>query len=155
MSTLATIATAINGFLMDVPKSLAHQVIQIFPANSPITLNQKWTIVNLGEGGLPGPAGHINIFAGHDPSNHLCIDVPDAVALPGIFVQLLPATTPGGTKSQQWKLKQTKDNNVYIESALDSNLVLQVLIGVAGMPLQIWPKEKDQLNQLWLLNPVT
>lgn len=56
MPTLATIATAINGSVMDVPDSkfVAHQHIQIYPKNSPVTLNQKWTIVSDADG-VPVP----------------------------------------------------------------------------------------------------
>ena len=52
MPTLATIATAINGSVMDVPDSkfVKHEHIQICPLNSPVTLNQKWTIVSDADG---------------------------------------------------------------------------------------------------------
>ena len=52
MPTLATIATTINGSVMDVPDSkfVKHEHIQIYPLNSPVTLNQKWTIVSDADG---------------------------------------------------------------------------------------------------------
>jgi hypothetical protein len=56
MPTLATIATAINGSVMDVPDSkfVKRAHIQIYPQNSPVSLIQKWTIVSDADG-VPVP----------------------------------------------------------------------------------------------------
>ena len=156
MPSLATIATAINGFLVDVPGAdfVAHQRLQIYPANIPITSNQIWTIVSDADG-VPVPPGYVNIFAGDELPSHLCIDVPYARAVSGTPVQLYPANQPGGTPNQQWKLVPVTGNLVYIASALDNNLVLDVRGGggAAHTPLQIYSVGNEQPNQLWLLNP--
>ena len=127
MPTLATIATTINGSVMDVPDSkfVKHEHIQICPLNSPVTLNQKWTIVSDADG-VPVPPGYVNIFAGDDPSNHLCIDVPDSSTKSGTLVQHWPIDKPGGATNQQWKLVPVGDNQVYIAIALDNNFVLDL-----------------------------
>ena len=140
---------------MDVPHSkfVAHQHIQIFPANSPITLNQTWTIVSELDG-VPVPYGYCNILAGKEPENHLCIDVPHSTTTPNTLVQLYPLNKPGGTPNQQWKLIPVSDNWVYIASALDHGIVLEVRGG--GAPhehIQICPVGDKPPSQLWLLNP--
>jgi hypothetical protein len=152
----ATIATKINQSVLDVPHSnfSKHQHIQIYPLNSPTTLNQTWTIVEA-VGDLP--QGYANIFAGHEPSNHLCLDIPDSNTTPRTLIQLYPVNGPGGSKNQQWKLIPAGDNYVYIASALDHNLVLDVR-GGSGDPhtlIQIFNQGNQQPNQLWILNLAT
>jgi hypothetical protein len=158
MPTFATIATAINGSVMDVPDSnfVAHEHIQIYPANRPITLNQTWTIVSSLDG-VPVPQGYVNIFAGEDPTNHLCIDVPDSSTTPGTLVQLYPIDKPGGALNQQWKYIPVGDNQVYIASALNENLVLDLRGGSAAAHtlIQIYDVGHLKPNQIWFLNPVT
>jgi len=159
MPTLATIATKINNYRMDVPSSnfVPHQGLQIYPANTPTTLNQEWTLVSNIDG-VPVPNGYVNIFAGNEPSNHLCIDVPNGVAQPEIEVQLYPINRPGGTANQQWKLIPVPGlpNWVFIASALDNSLVLDVRggSGAAHTPIQIYTRGNEQPNQIWFLNPV-
>ncbi len=48
MPAIGTMATAIDGLLLDVPDSkfVAHEHIRIYPANSPVSLNQTWTNVS-------------------------------------------------------------------------------------------------------------
>lgn len=156
MPTLATIATAINGSVMDVPDSkfVKHEHIQIYPQNSPVTLNQKWTIVSDADG-VPVPPGYVNIFAGDDPSNHLCIDVPDSSTKSGTLVQLWPIDKPGGATNQQWKLIPVGHNQVYIASALDNNLVLDLRGGGAAPHtlIQIYDVGDKKPNQIWYLSP--
>jgi hypothetical protein len=156
MPTLAKIATVINGSVLDVPDSkfVKHEHIQIFPQNSPITLNQKWTIVSDADG-VPVPPGFVNIFAGDDPSNHLCIDIPDSSTTSGTLVQLFPIDKPGGAKNQQWKLIPAGDNQVHIASALDNNLVLDLRGGGAAPHtlIQIFEAGHKKPNQTWLLSP--
>jgi Ricin-type beta-trefoil lectin domain-like len=156
MPTLATIATLINGSLMDVPDSkfVAHEHVQIYPKNSPVTLNQKWTIVSSLDG-VPVPPGYVNIFAGDDPSNHLCLDIPDSNTTPGTLVQLYPVDKPGGARNQQWKYISVRDNRVYIASALNEKLVLD-LRGGGATPhtlIQIYDVGDMQPNQIWYLDP--
>jgi hypothetical protein len=157
MPTLATIATSINGSLMDVPDSnfVAHEHIQIYPANHPVSLNQTWTIVSDADG-VPVPPGYVNIFAGNDPSNHLCIDIPDSNTTPRTLVQLYPIDKPGGKPNQQWKYIPVGDNQVYIASALDNNLVLDLRGGGAAPHtlIQIYKLGDKQPNQIWYLSPV-
>jgi hypothetical protein len=158
MSTFATIATKINGMLMDVPDSnfVAHQHIQIYPANRPITLNQKWTIVDGSNGAVPLPAGYVNIYSGGDASKHLCLDIPGSSTKPKTLIQLYPANGPGGSKNQQWKLIPAENNYVYIASALNENLVLDVIgdSGAARTKIQIYDRGNNKPNQLWILNSV-
>jgi hypothetical protein len=157
MPTLATIATAINGSVMDVPHSnfVAHEHIQIYPMNRPLTLNQTWTIVSDLDG-VPVPPGYVNIFAGNEPKNLLCIDIPDASTNPRTLVQLYPIDQPGGKPNQQWKLIPVGDNMVYIASHLDNNLVLDLRGGGAAPHtlIQIYPVGNMQPNQIWYLSPV-
>ena len=159
MPTFATIATKINGFLMDVPHSnfAAHQQIQIYFANSPTSLNQTWTIVSHND--VPSvPDGYVIIYAGKDPSNHLCLDVPDSDATSGTLIQLYPVNGGGaGTKNQHWKLVPGGDNYVNIASRLNEKLVLDV-VGDSGAPhtkIQIYNFGSGKPNQLWCLNPVS
>ena len=155
MPTLVTISTSINGSVMDVPDSkfVAHEHIQIYPKNSPTTLNQTWTIVSSLDG-VPVPPGHINIFAGDDPTNHLCIDVPDSSTKSGTLVQLYPIDKPGGARNQQWKYIHVGDNRVYIASALNNNLVLDLQGGGAAPHTKIQISDVGDLlpSQIWLVN---
>jgi len=156
MPTLATIAIAINGSVMDVPDSqfVKHEHIQIYPLNSLVTLNQKWTIVSDADG-VPVPPGYVNIFTGDGPSNHLCIDVPDSSTKSGTLVQLWPIDKPGGATNQQWKLVPVGDNQGYIASALDNNLVLDLRGGRAAPHtlIQIYNVGDKKPNQIWYLSP--
>ena len=156
MPTLATIATKINGSLIDVPHAnfAPHQHLQIYHPNNPITLNQTWTIVDNSDGGVPIPPGYVNIFAGNEPTNLLCIDIPDSLSVSRTLVQLYPVNGPGGTPNQQWKLIPVTDSYVYIASALDNNLVLDVRGGGGAdhTQVQIHALGNAQPNQLWFLN---
>jgi len=157
MPTLATIATAINGSVMDVPDSkfVKHEHIQIYPKNSPVSLNQTWTIVSSLDG-VPVPPGFVNIFAGNDPANHLCLDVPDSSTKSGTLAQLYPVDKPGGATNQQWKLISAGHNQVFIASALNENLVLDLRGGGAAphTKIQIYNLGDMQPNQIWSLNPI-
>ena len=157
MSSFATIQTKINGLLMDVPGSnfVAHQNIQIYPANTPISLNQKWTVIGHGDVAAV-PDGYVIIYAGKDPSNHLCLDVPDSDAKSGKLIQLYGCNDNGaGTKNQHWKLVSGGDNYVYIASRLNEDLVLDVVggSGAAHTKIQIYNCGAGKPNQLWLFNP--
>ena len=99
--------------------------------------------------------GYVNIFAGDDPSCHPCIDVPDSSTKSGTLVQLWPIDKPGGATNQQWKLVPVGDNQVYIASALDNNLVLD-LRGGGTAPhtlIQIYNVGDKKPNQIWCLSP--
>jgi hypothetical protein len=156
MPAIATIATKVNGNLLDVPHAnfVAGQTLQIYPPNKPRSANQTWTIVSSSDG-VPVPHGYVNIFCGDELSSHLLLDVPHANTTPGTLVQLYPANQPGGTPNQQWKYISAGNNYVYIASALNENLVLDLRGGGAapGTPLQIWELGHLQPNQMWILNP--
>lgn len=155
MPTLVTIATSINGSVMDVPHSkfVTHHHIQIYPKHSPITLNQTWTIVSSLDG-VAVPPGYVNIFAGDDPTNHLCIDVPHSSTKSGTHVQLYPIHKPGGAPNQQWKYIPVGDNQVYIASALNNKLVLDLDGGGAAPQTRIQISDVGDMkpSQIWIVN---
>ena len=97
----------------------------------------------------------MNIFAGDDPSCHPCIDVPDSSTKSGTLVQHWPIDKPGGATNQQWKLVPVGDNQVYIASALDNNLVLDLRGGGAAPHtlIQIYNVGDKKPNQIWYLSP--
>jgi hypothetical protein len=153
MSRLVNIATQLDGFVMDVPSSnfAVHQTIQIYPLNIPPSLNQTWTIVDYtDEPSLP--FGFVNIYAG-DGSSRLCLDVPSGSTTPGTIVQLYPINGPGGTANQRWQIQLVADTFVYIVSALNVGLVLDVRggAGAAHTPIQTYTLGNQQPNQLWLI----
>jgi len=148
LPTYATIATAINGFVMDVPHSkfVRYEHIQIYPKNNPVTSNQKWAIVISGDDvGLP-PS---------ESGNPLCIDIPHSTTKSGTLVQLFPLDKPGGAPNQQWKYIPAGDNLNYIASALGNDLVLDVIHGegAAGTKIQIFKRGDRKPNQLWYVDP--
>jgi hypothetical protein len=148
----------VSGFLLDVPHSnfVAHENIQVYPQNNPTSLNQTWTIVSSLDD-VPVPAGYCNIFAGDEPANNLCIDIPHSDTASGTLVQLYPIDKPGGATNQQWKLVPYVEgqNLMYIVSAFNDNLVLDVRggKGQAHALIQIYEKGDGKPNQLWILNP--
>jgi Ricin-type beta-trefoil lectin domain-like len=157
MPSVATIATKINGFLLDAPKLDKHEHIQIDSQTSPPSANQQWTIVSHSDVSSI-PAGYVNIFAGDESSKHLCIDIPDSSTTERTLVQLYPADGPGGHANQQWKLIPVgTEGYVYIASALDNDLVLDVRggEGTAGTKVEIYKRGDKKPNQMWILNPVT
>ena len=152
-TALSTPGAKVPHCAMDVPHSnfAAHQHLQIFSAHSPVTRNQTWSIISQSDG-VPLPTGYINILAGAE-THGLCIDVPHSSTAPGTLVQLYPLNQPGGTPNQQWKLIPATGIWVYIASALDNNLVLDVRGGdsAPGTLIQLYTVGDNQLNQLWFL----
>ena len=68
-----------------------------------------------------------------------------------------PADGPGGHANQQWKLIPIgTDGYVYIASALDNDLVLDVRggEGAAGTKVEIYKRGDKKPNQMWIVNPV-
>ena len=72
MPVIVTIATKINGFVLDAPKLDKHEHIQI---DKPGGSNQQWTIVSHSDLSSV-PDGYVIIYAGDESSKHLCIDIP-------------------------------------------------------------------------------
>jgi hypothetical protein len=62
---------------------------------------------------------------------------------------------PGGATNQQWKLVPVGDNQVYIASALDNNLVLDLRGGGAAPHtlIQLYNVGDKKPNQIWYLSP--
>ena len=156
MPSVATIATKINGFVLDAPKLDKHEHIQIDKLGTPTPQNQQWTIVSHSD--VPSvPDGYVIIYAGDESSKHLCIDIPHSNTKERTLVQLYPEDGPGGHKNQQWKLIPIgTEGYVYIASALDNDLVLDVRggEGAAGTRVEIDKRGDKKLYQMWILNPV-
>ena len=153
MPVIVTIATKINGFVLGAPKLDKHEHIQI---DKPGGSNQQWTIVSHSDLSSV-PDGYVIIFAGDESSKHLCIDIPHSITKERTLVQLYPVDGPGGHKNQHWKLHSIgTEGYVYIESALDNDLVLDVRggVGTAGTKVEIFKRGDKKPNQMWILNPV-
>jgi len=157
MPSVATIASMINGFVLDAPKLNGHEHIQIDKPDNPPPQNQQWTVVSHKEVASV-PEGYVIIYAGDESSKHLCINIPHSNTTDGTEVHLYRAQGPGGHPNQQWKLKPIDgtEGYVYIESALDKDLVLTVRggNGAAGTKVEINKRGDKKPNQMWILNPV-